>query len=142
MGHIYKDPEECNKLLVTQQVSRKHGLSLSDAKHPLFIDTDKGGYGFRSFLDVDLISTMRELEIVLNSYMIDSQVSRSRLRAHILRSGKHGDRITLNFICNIVQKIARYEFHILRDKYDGVIPVIEPERNGWWRKTSIIGKRC
>ena len=127
MGHDHKDLEECDKLLI-QQISKKHGLSLSDAKHPLFINEDKGGYGFRSFLDIDLIATIRELEIVLNSFMIDSRVSRSRLRAYAIRTEIQDYRATLNFIGNAVKKIARYGFHI-RDKYDGVVNYIFYELN-------------
>jgi len=48
MGHDHADLDECDKLLI-KQVSRKHGLSLSDSKHPLFIDKDRGGTAFGLF---------------------------------------------------------------------------------------------
>jgi len=119
MNHNSNDLEDCDKAII-QQISKRHGLSLTDAKHALFLDFDKGGFGFKSFLDVDLIPTIRELEIVLNGFMIDSKVSRSRLRAYKCRHDKESDFYSLNFIGNAIRKIAKHGFHV-RDKYDGVI---------------------
>ena len=119
MNHKCQDLEDCDKVIV-QQISKRHGLTPTDAKHALFLDFDKGGFGFKSFLDVDLISTIRELEIVLNSFMIDSKVCRSRLRAYKCRHDDDSKIHSLNFIGNAIKKIAKHGFHV-RDKYDGVI---------------------
>jgi len=98
-------------------------ICATDAKHVLFLDEDKGGFGFKSFLDVDLISTVRELEIVLNGYMLDSRVSRSRLQSYSIRHEREDERILLNFIGNAIEKISRYGFHV-RDKNDGLMNYI------------------
>ena len=136
MNHSSKNLEICDNTLI-KQVSKRHGLSLTDSKHVLFIDRDRGGFGFKSFLDVDLIATLRELEIVLNGFMIDSRVSRSRLRAYKYRNENIEQNITtLNFIGNAVKKIAKYGFHI-RDKFDGVINYVLQDLSQQKRYLSI-----
>jgi len=60
--------------------------------------------------------------------MIDSQVSRSRLRAYATKNEDRDTRVTPNFIGNAVRKIAKYGFHI-SDKYDGVMNYIFYELN-------------
>ena len=122
MAHVVADLEDCDKCLVNQ-IRKRHGLSTSDAKHALFLDLNKGGFGFKSFLDVDLISTIRELEILLNGIMLDSKASRSRLQAYNIRHNRKDEETYLNFIGSAIEKIAKYGFHI-RDKYDGVINYI------------------
>ena len=136
MNHNSQRLEECDNTLV-KQISKRHGLSLSDSKHSLFLDKDRGGFGFKSFLDVDIIATLRELEIVLNGFMLDSKVSRSRLRAYKYENEKTKNNITsINFIANAVKKIAKYGFHI-RDKYDGTINYVFQVLNQQQRYLSL-----
>ena len=119
VAHSSKNLDECDKCLVNQ-IRKRHGLSMTDAKHSLFLDIGKGGFGFKSFLDVDLISTIREIEIILNGFMLDSRVSRSRLRAYNVRHDESFNGISLNFMGSAIEKVARYGFHI-RDSNDGII---------------------
>jgi len=58
--------EGCDKLLI-KNVSKGCGLSMSDAKHRLFLNKKDLGFGLKSFIDVDIISNARELEIVPNT---------------------------------------------------------------------------
>jgi len=74
MGHSIKNLEDCDTTFLVNCITRKHGITKTDAKHSLFIDPDKGGFGFKSFLDVDIISNVREIEISLNGQMLDSEV--------------------------------------------------------------------
>jgi len=136
MAHAATELEDCDKCLVNQ-IRKRHGLSTSDAKHVLFIDMNKGGFGFKSFLDVDLIIlTIRELEIVLNGMMLDSKASRSRLQAYYIRQDKEIDGVYLNFIGSAIEKIAKYGFHI-RDKYDGIINYILANLNNQKRYVAV-----
>ena len=128
MSHKPDKLEECDKLLV-KQISKRHGMSLTDAKHALFISERQGGFGFKSFLDVDLISNLRELEIVLNGWMIDSKASRSRLKAY----STYGDfteenEMRVNHIGEAIKKLAKYGFHV-RDREDGVLNYMLSELN-------------
>jgi len=122
MNHKCEDLQECDNLLI-QKIRKRHGLSESDAKHPLFIQESQGGYGFKSFLDTDLIATARELEIVLNGGMIDSRVIRSRTRSYLLRHDRPNSLVFRNFIGTAISKIAKYGFH-LRDTKDDIVNYI------------------
>ena len=73
MGHPTKGLLECDKMLITYIMKRK-GLSKTDTKHCIFLEELTGAYDFKSFLELDLISNSRELEIVLNGTFMDSEV--------------------------------------------------------------------
>jgi len=123
MGHSTEALLECDKLLISQVMKRK-GLSKTDAKHCIFLDESAGGYGFKSFLEVDLISNARELEIVLNGSLIDSEVIRARSAAYLLRHNRPDDEISYkNFTGSAIEKLADYGIH-LRDSMDGIVNFI------------------
>ena len=111
MRHSVKELEECDTTLVNY-VTRKHGITQTDAKHPLFIDINKGGFGFKSFLDVDTISNAREIEISLNGTMLDSEVIRGRLRAFTMRHDRPDRIFFFNFIGAAINKLAKYGLHV------------------------------
>ena len=122
MGHKVEDLLDCDKNLVKLVMKRK-GLSQTDAKHGIFLEENNGGYGFKSFLEIDLISNARELEIALNGDMLDSEVIRARAAAFLIRHDRPGDTIFHNFTGNAISKLANYGIH-LRDKNDGLVNYI------------------
>ena len=122
MGHKTIDLQECDDELI-RLVMRRHGLTQTDAKHILFLRESKGGYGFKSFVDVDVVANARELEIGLNGKMIDSEVMRARTSAFIMRHNNPSSKISINYMGNAITKLAKYGFHI-RDRNDGIINYI------------------
>ena len=122
MGHMVEDLHECDALLI-RYVSKRHGLTTTDCKHPLFIDAAKGGFGFKSFIDVDIVANAREVEIGLNGILLDSETLRARLHAFKYRHGRANYIIYRNFIGTAITKLAMYGLHI-RDINDGVINYI------------------
>jgi len=71
---------ECDNLVI-KMLRRKKGLSATDAAHRFWLDESSGGFGFKSFLEEDLIAVAREIEVVLNGKDIDSKALRGRLKA-------------------------------------------------------------
>ena len=114
-GHTFQDLYECDKL-VAQTLRRKRGLSSTDATHKFWIDSTSGGFGFKSFVEEDIISTARELEVVLNSGDLDSKSLRARLEAFRQRP----DRESVNHVKNAIKKLGRYGIY-LRDQTEEVL---------------------
>jgi len=118
MAHNPVSLEECNNLLL-QQTFKRHGFSATDAKHIIFIQEKQGWYGFKSFLDLDIASNVREIKIILNGWMIDSRAIRSRLKAYLeYANGPDEELLFPNHIGAAIRKLARYGIHI-RDKHEG-----------------------
>jgi len=122
MGHLTDDLIECDNLLLNSVLKRK-GLSKSDAKHSIFLEEAKGGFGFKSYLDIDLIANARELEISLNGGMLDSEVVRARAAAFLLRHDRPEGEESYNFTGTAITKLAKYGIH-LRDSNDGIVNFI------------------
>jgi len=135
MGHSISDLMECDNLLISC-VQKRHGLTSSDAKHPLFIDKSKGGFGFKSFVDVDVISNARELEIGLNGVLLDSETLRARLQAFTLRHNRPDDNFYFNFIGKAIRKLALYGIHV-RDSDENIINYILSKLNNQQRFASV-----
>jgi len=135
MGHNTEDLMECDELLLNSVLKRK-GLSKSDAKHSIFLDDSKGGFGFKSYLDIDLVANARELEIILNGKMLDSEVLRARAAAFLLRHDRPEDEVTYNFTGKAITKLARYGIH-LRDSKDGIINYILGNYNNMKQYSSV-----
>ena len=101
---------------VANLLRRKNGLTITDAKHRLFIPTKFGGEGITSALEVDLLSTTRELEIVSNSSGPDSPAFRTRIAA---TKNLHTSN-AFNHARKAIQKLAHYGIHF-RDSSDGLV---------------------
>jgi len=114
-NHSTVQLHDCDAL-VAQCLRRKRGLTKSDAMHKFWISEELGGFGFKSFLEEDLISVARELEVVLNSNEIDSKALRARLEA-FNRDPKGQYR---NHVRDAVQKLGKYGFY-LRDRNDELL---------------------
>ena len=135
MSHNTKDLLDCDKLLI-EYVKKRKGLSSTDAKHSIFLDSSNGGYGFNSFLEVDLVANARELEIILNGHLIDSEVIRARASAFLIRHDRPDTTVFANFTGKAIHKLADYGFHI-RDSRDGIINQILGHFNRMKSFTSI-----
>jgi len=135
MGHQLHDLHECDALLV-QYVSKRHGLTKTDSMHSLFIDPSKGGMGFRSFVDTDLVANAREIEIGLNGSLLDSETLRGRLQAFKFRLSQHYLNFYRKFLGVAINKLALFGIHV-RDINDGVINYILSSINAQKRFKSI-----
>jgi len=60
-----KDLHNCDQLLISH-IQKAHGITSTDAYHIFFINEHQEGLNFKSFLQTDLLSIVRELEVVLN----------------------------------------------------------------------------
>jgi len=115
------DQEELNRLdaSIVSAIQTRNGISSSDCKHRVFIPTHLGGLGFISTLDIDIIATARELEILSNGQGLDSESFRTRIAAIPGYIHKDEEKI-LNHARRAIHKLARYGFYF-RDKRDGII---------------------
>jgi len=125
MAHPVKELEICDDILINY-VRLRNGLSKTDAKHPIFLDTARGGCGFRSFLDTDIMATARELEILLNGIMLDSKIMRSRSKAFLIRHDRPDGRKLANFTGSAINKIASLGLYV-RDSHDGIVNYVLSE---------------
>jgi len=100
-------------------IRNKNGISLTDCKHRIFIPEAKGGLGFFSNLEIDIISVARELEIILNGEGLDSTTLRGRTMAIMGYDDIMEDKI-MNHIMQAIFKLSRYGIH-LRDSRDDII---------------------
>jgi len=114
-GHSTEGLADCDKL-VASTLRSKRGLAKSDAMHRFWIDEQIGGFGFKSFVEEDIISVGRELEVILNSNDLDSRALRGRLEAYRQEPLKN----TTNHIRDAVRKLAKYGIY-LRDKEDELL---------------------
>ena len=122
MNHQGHDLQECDEEMI-KIVRKRHGLAASDAKHVLFLPENKGGFGFKSYLDIDVIANAREVEIGLNGEMLDSEVMRARSKAFIIRHNNPSNKISFNYMGSAINKLAKFGFHV-RDRKDGIINYI------------------
>jgi len=135
MSHKTADLLACDKLLV-EYLRKRKGMSTSDAKHSIFLDKANGGYGIKSFLEVDLIANARELEIALNGAFLDSEVIRARSAAFTMRHDKPEPNVFTNYTGSAILKLADYGIH-LRDSNDGIINYILSHYNQQKSFTSV-----
>ena len=117
-NHSSKQLLECDSL-VAQCLRKKRGLANSDAMHRFWIDEEVGGFGFKSFLEEDIIAVGRELEVVLNSNDLDSKALRGRLAAH--RRSPISNHA--NHVREAVMKLAKYGIY-LRDTEDEIANIV------------------
>jgi len=106
-NHSVKELYECDKL-VAQLLRKRRGLTKSDAMHKFWIHERLGGFGFKSFLEEDIISVARELEVVLNSQELDSRALRARLAAY---NNEPMDS-SMNHVKEAVLKLGKYGIYI------------------------------
>jgi len=139
MGHKTEDLQECDEILV-KLVMKRHGLSQTDAKHILFISENKGGFGFKSYVDVDVVANARELEIGLNGEMMDAEVMRARTAAFVIRHNNPSTKVSINYMGNAISKLAKYGLHV-RDKRDGIINYVLANLNKQKRFCTIGDER-
>ena len=100
-------------------IRTKNGISSTDCKHRIFIPEAKGGLGFLSNLEIDIISVARELEITLNGGGLDSATLRGRTLA-IMGYDEVLDDEIVNHVMQAIFKLGRYGIH-LRDGRDDII---------------------
>jgi len=124
--------QELSKLdaFISNQIMKRNGISTTDCKHRIFLPICKGGLGFKSTLEVDVIAVARELEVISNGSGIDCWAFRSRLSAIKKYKGKDETEIR-NHARTAMLKLAKYGIHV-RDKYDGIL--------NWMLE--IIAKTC
>jgi len=84
--------------------------------HKFWIKEEQGGFGFKSFLEEDLIAVARELEVVLNSNEIDSKAIRARLEA-FNRNPKDYHK---NHVKDAIHKLGKYGIY-LRDQNNEIL---------------------
>ena len=106
-NHSVKELYECDKL-VAQLLRKRRGLTKSDAMHRFWIHERLGGFGFKSFLEEDIISVTRELEVVLNSQELDSRALRARLEAY----NKEPGNPSMNHVKEAILKLGKYGIYI------------------------------
>jgi len=123
-GH---DQDELSRLdsSIATAIMRKNGISHSDCKHRIFLPVAAGGLGFLSTLEIDVIATARELEILCNGEGLDSEAFRSRIAAIPTYIHKEEEEI-VNHARKAILKLARYGLYF-RDRRDGVINDIMEE---------------
>jgi len=106
-------------LSIAHSIMKRNGISHSDCKHRIFLPEHVGGLGFLSTLEVDIVSTARELEILSNCQGIDSESFRTRIAAMTGYSNPNDESIR-NHARAAIHKLARYGI-FFRDNRDGVI---------------------
>jgi len=114
--------QELNNLdtYISSKVMKRNGISNSDCKHRIFLPLAKGGLGFKSTLEINLIALTRELEILSNGPGIDGWAFRSRLAAIPMYPTNMENRDIRNHARTATMQLALYGIH-LRDKEDGII---------------------
>ena len=115
------DQEELQRIdsTITNATMKRNGLSHSDCKHRIFLSEKMGGLGFLSTLEVDIVSTARELEILSNCQGIDSETFRTRIAA-MEHYKNPNDKYIRNHARAAIHKLARYGI-FFRDNRDGVV---------------------
>jgi len=113
--------QELSKLdaFISTQIMKRNGISKTDCKHRIFLPICKGGLGFKSTLEVDVIAVAREFEVISNGTGIDCWAFRSRLSAIDRYLGKDETEIR-NHARTAILKLARYAIYV-RDKHDGIL---------------------
>jgi len=100
-------------------VLKRHGITSTDCRHRLYLPPHLGGKGIISFLDQDLISVTRELEIVSNLSTLEGDAFRTRIQA----STEYGDDQDEQFINHAkfsINKLAKFGI-FFRDRDDDII---------------------
>jgi len=118
-NHKLCDLQKCDTEIINKLHS-KRGLSKSDAKNRFSIDKKFGGFGFKSFIEEDVVANTRELEILLNGIDTDNKALRARLSAYRNKVSKEHHN---NHIRDAVNKLAKFGIY-LRDKDDELINYI------------------
>jgi len=115
-NHNLCDLQKCDTEIINKLHS-KRGLSKSDAKNRFSIDEKYGGFGFKSFIEEDIVANARELEVLLNGIDTDNKALRARLTAYRDKVSKDYHN---NHIRDAVTKLAKFGIY-LRDKDDELI---------------------
>jgi len=118
---------------LSHHICRRNGISLTDCKHRIFISEARGGLGFLSNLETDIISVARELEILLNGGGLDSTTLRGRAQA-ILEYDDNLDDEIANHVLQAIHKLGQYGIQ-LRDGRDDlvndILRIIANQQNGF-----------
>ena len=118
VGYKAKDLAEVDNV-ISESILRKNGLTTSDSRHRIFLSENKGGLGFVSLLDQDVISVSREMEIISNLPSLDGRSFRTRIQAtHNYNDIDKEDIV--NHAKESIEKLARYGIFV-RDKQDDLI---------------------
>ena len=86
---------------------KANGMSASDTKLRMFLPESKGGIGMISTMELDIISTAREFEIISNNKSLDSDAFRTRIGA-LDNYPLHSIFLTKNHAREAIAKLARY----------------------------------
>jgi len=105
---------------ISESILRKNGFTTSDCRHRIFLSEEKGGLGFISLLDQDVISVSREMEIISNLPSLDGRSFRTRIQAtkNYLEMDKEEDIV--NHAKASIEKLSRYGIFV-RDKQDDLV---------------------
>ena len=112
---------------------KSNGMSKTDCKIRMFLPVKFGGLGLRSTMELDIISTAREFEIIGNSGNLDSRSFRTRISAldnypllSLFQNKNHAR--------DAIAKLARYGIYV-RSKNDmeinGILDKLNLE-NKWY----------
>ena len=115
------DRDELDRLdlSIANIVSKKNGISPTDAKHRIFLPESMGGLGIRSAREIDILATAREMEIVSNGEGLDSRTYRARVSAIHTYEDSNDNKIR-NHALDSIHKLARLGVQF-RDADDGLV---------------------
>jgi len=115
-NHSLEELGKCDTAIFNKLHSRR-GLSKSDAKNRFSIKDKYGGFGFKSFIEEDVVANSRELEVLLNGMDTDNKAIRARLAAYRMGTTKEYHH---NHIRDAVTKLAKFGLYI-RDKDEELV---------------------
>ena len=134
VGYKGKDLAELDHI-ISEKVLKRHGITTSDCRHRLYLPENRGGVGFISLLDQDIISVARELEIVSNLPFLEGETFRTRICA-TQKYTLNDDVDIINHARSSIRKLARYGL-FFQDKNDDIINNILAKLNSMGRFPSV-----
>ena len=115
-NHNLEELEKCDMAII-KKLHSKRGLSTSDAKNRFSIKNKYGGFGFKSFVEEDIVAVSRELEVLLNGMDTDNKAIRARLAAYRVGTSKEHHN---NHIRDAIVKLAKFGIYV-RDKDEELV---------------------
>jgi len=122
--------EDLKKLdkIVCDNISKRRGITSSDATHRFYLPKEFGGMNITSFLDQDLISVTRELEVVSNMSALEGEAFRTRIQATCNYDDDLSSEEIINHARFSILKLARFGIYF-RDASDDLVNNILAEMN-------------
>jgi len=120
---------------IVESVMKKNGFSSTDAKHRIFLPESRGGLGFLSTLEKDLISVAREIEVTCNGIEIDARAFRCRISAIPKYMDLNAEDIR-NHALEAIKKLGKYGI-FLRDRRDDIVNEVMIELGKQFNVTSV-----